>query len=68
MHHAARSVLPMAQPRTIDPTGKQVGTALLNLRVTVQQRKQLQKLAKQRGTTQSALVRELLSELLEGAA
>ena len=58
----------MAQPRTVDPTGKQVGTALLNLRVTVQQRKQLQKLAKQRGTTQSALVRELLSDLLDGTA
>lgn len=68
MHHLARTVLLMAQPRTVDPTGKQVGTALLNLRVTVQQRKQLQKLAKQRGTTQSALVRELLSDLLEGAA
>jgi hypothetical protein len=55
----------MARPRTVDATGKSVGTRLVALRITDGQYLKLSRKAKQKGCTISQLIR---SELLDGTA
>lgn len=52
----------MANFRTVDPTGKTSGTAIIALRLTVEQMKLANSLSKERGINRSALFRQLLAE------
>lgn len=58
----------MAQPRTVDPTGKSIGHQTIATRVTPEQRALLDRIAAQRGLTLSELLRQVLQRELERAA
>jgi uncharacterized protein (DUF1778 family) len=57
----------MAQPRTVDPTGKSIGQVIA-VRLTPEQRQQLEQAATERGLSMSELLRYALQRELERAA